>query len=122
MPNSNLSGDLQALLNSYSLENTSNTPDFILAQYLLDCLRAYNTAVTKRAEWYGRIDVPGRGSVPIYEGPIDVDWAIEPEVHNYVSTACEHGLHEHCRRVCKFCEADCLCPYCNHSVLEKTDQ
>ena len=44
------------------------------------------------------------------------------EAHNYVSTACEHGLHEQCRRTCKFCPAECLCPYCDHPVLEKTDE
>lgn len=83
MPKGNLEGDLQALLNSYSLENKSNTPDFILAQYLLDCLEAYDRAIVHRAEWYGRIDIPGRGSVPFpppgytdtLEGPIDVDWS-----------------------------------------------
>ena len=117
-----LPGALINLINGYSLENESNTPDRILAQYLLDCLRAYNSAVMARAIWYGRMDIPGQESVPIVEGPIDVNWTIKPEAHNYVSTACEHGLHEHCRKVCKFCEADCLCPYCDHSVLEKTDE
>lgn len=56
--------DLAALLNRYSRENGSNTPDFILADYLLLCLIAYDAAVQRRAEWYGRIDMPGRGSVP----------------------------------------------------------
>lgn len=50
---------LTELINEYSLENASNTPDFILAQYLLDCLNAYNKAVQDRAVWYNRIDVPG---------------------------------------------------------------
>lgn len=86
MTKGNLSGDLQALLNGYSLENDSNTPDYTLARYLLDCLDAYNKAVMDRAHWYGRMDVPGRGSVPfdketgeeppnIIPGPIDVNWS-----------------------------------------------
>lgn len=29
--------------------------------------------------------------------------------HKYVSTACQHELHDRCRRVCKFCETKCLC-------------
>jgi len=29
--------------------------------------------------------------------------------HEYVSTACFHELHEHCRKTCKFCSAPCLC-------------
>jgi len=64
MPRRNLESDLTALLNSYSLENESNTPDFILAEYLVRCLDAYNVALTERAQWYGRMDVPGRGSLP----------------------------------------------------------
>lgn len=33
--------------------------------------------------------------------------------HDYVSTACHHGLHEQCRLTCKFCPTDCGCP-CHH--------
>lgn len=32
-------------------------------------------------------------------------------VHEYVSTACLHGLHDECRRTCKFCPAACSCPH-----------
>lgn len=59
--------ELESLLNRHSIENDSNTPDFILAQYLLACLDAYNTALINRARWYGRMDVPGRGSLPFDE-------------------------------------------------------
>jgi len=45
---------LRHLLNSMSLENESNTPDFILAQYMLRCLDAFNCAVVRREAWYGR--------------------------------------------------------------------
>jgi hypothetical protein len=43
---------LQTLLNKHSRENESNTPDFILAAYLLDCLEAFDNAVAKRERWY----------------------------------------------------------------------
>ncbi|MFW6246777.1 MAG: hypothetical protein ACOC22_01180 [bacterium] len=46
--------ELTQLLNKHSMENGSNTPDFILAQYLLNCLAVFNSAVTKREEWYDR--------------------------------------------------------------------
>lgn len=36
---------LSSLINRYSLENGSNTPDFILAEYLVNCLKTYNKAV-----------------------------------------------------------------------------
>ena len=42
------------LLNEHSEENTSNTPDFILAKYIIDCLRVFNTATQERERWYGR--------------------------------------------------------------------
>ena len=56
--------DLTDLLNRYSRENESNTPDFILATYLVACLDAYDAAVKRRAEWFGRIDSIGEGSIP----------------------------------------------------------
>lgn len=46
--------ELTSLINRYSLENLSNTPDFILADYLVDCLETYSQTVTKLDTWYGR--------------------------------------------------------------------
>jgi hypothetical protein len=46
--------ELMQLLNKYSKENTSNTPDWILSEYMQDALEAYNKAVAKRERWYGR--------------------------------------------------------------------
>jgi len=54
-------------LNCHSAENASNTPDFILAQYLLGCLAAWNAAVNERERWYGRGDTPA--PLPAPEGP-----------------------------------------------------
>lgn len=39
-----LYGELRDLLNRYSCENTSSTPDFVLAQFMLSCLDAFNGA------------------------------------------------------------------------------
>ena len=47
----NLQWELQQLLNRYSEENKSNTPDFILANYLLSVLDALSTAVLAREKW-----------------------------------------------------------------------
>jgi hypothetical protein len=52
--------ELEMLLNKYSMENSSNTPDFILAQFMLESLASFNKALVARAEWYGRIDTPGQ--------------------------------------------------------------
>ena len=39
-------------INSVSAENGSDTPDFILADFLTDCLEAWNTAIKRRNDWY----------------------------------------------------------------------
>jgi hypothetical protein len=49
-----LQTELAQTLNRYSAENGSDTPDFILAQYLTDCLEAWNRAVQAREKWYTR--------------------------------------------------------------------
>ena len=51
---SKLRKEIEQAINKHGLENGSNTPDFILAEYLTDCLRMFDKAVNKREEWYGR--------------------------------------------------------------------
>lgn len=46
--------ELATLINRHSLENGSNTPDFLLADFLCDCLATWESAVEKREKWYGR--------------------------------------------------------------------
>jgi hypothetical protein len=46
--------DIQHVVNCNRAENGSDTPDFILAQFLVDCLTAYDGAVAARERWYGR--------------------------------------------------------------------
>ena len=46
--------ELQHLLNKFSIENGSNTPDFMLANYLVDCLKTFDSIVNAREQWYGR--------------------------------------------------------------------
>ena len=50
--------DIAAVLNSHSVENASDTPDFILAAYLIECLKAFEVATEKRERWYGRGSIP----------------------------------------------------------------
>ena len=51
---SELRNELSAVLNRFSMENGSNTPDFLLADYLCDCLATWESTVEKREKWYGR--------------------------------------------------------------------
>ena len=50
----NFRRELEAIINRYSLENGCNTSDFILADYLCNCLLAFDNAVNSRERWYGR--------------------------------------------------------------------
>jgi hypothetical protein len=48
-------------LNSASAENGSNTPDFILAEYLTACLAAFDAGVIAREKFYGYAMHPAMG-------------------------------------------------------------
>jgi len=70
---------LEELINQYSMENGSDTPDFILAKYLSKCLENFDASVKQREEWYGRQvkvsdlpdDVPFPSEIPDdYLGPM----------------------------------------------------
>jgi hypothetical protein len=44
--------ELTSLLNRHSREAGSDTPDFILAGYLLGCLENFDRCVAARERWY----------------------------------------------------------------------
>ncbi len=46
--------ELRDLINIYSMENGSDTPDFILAEFLSDSLKAFDNAVFNREKRCGR--------------------------------------------------------------------
>lgn len=66
---------LASALNRFSAENGSNTPDFILADYLLACLGAFNEASRARERWYA--DSPN-STMREFVGWLSVDI---PELH-----------------------------------------
>lgn len=43
---------LENLINEGCMEKESDTPDYILAHYMIDCLKAYDKAVNARREWH----------------------------------------------------------------------
>lgn len=51
---SQLQQAIQNIINRYSREKKSNTPDFILAEYLMKCLDAFEWASNRREAWYGK--------------------------------------------------------------------
>lgn len=50
--------ELESLINTHCLDSTSETPDFILASYLSDCLSAYRKATCWVAMWKSPEGVP----------------------------------------------------------------
>lgn len=57
--------DIRSAINRHSRENVSDTPDFVLAGFLTDALRAFDVGVTRRCHFYGRYDTPGGVVTPI---------------------------------------------------------
>ena len=49
-----LENEITELINKHSAENGSNTPDFILGEYLINCLKSFDKAVKIRDKWYGK--------------------------------------------------------------------
>lgn len=46
--------DITLVINRYSEENKINTPDFILAQYMKDCLDVLNKTIRIRDNWINK--------------------------------------------------------------------
>ena len=44
--------ELESLINRHCKENDSDTPDFLLAEYIQGCLKNYADIVKKRDEWF----------------------------------------------------------------------
>ena len=50
---SDFENELRQLINRFSLENHSNTPDFILAQYVNGMLSLFGETLKTRDAWHG---------------------------------------------------------------------
>ena len=84
----NFRKSLVELLNKYSKENDSNTPDFILADYLMLCLEAYNKTLQVRESWYGRdIERKKPEEKILCEPSTDQKMAYEQFADNLIKTA-----------------------------------
>ncbi len=76
--NSKLQRELSAILNRASREGLSNTPDFILAEYLLNCLEAFELATlglrtrARRVEWHNGETHPQGNEPATTGGPPDL--------------------------------------------------
>jgi hypothetical protein len=52
--NMSFENELINLINRYSIENGSDTPDFILARYIMNCLNAYEIAMDSRNSFFAQ--------------------------------------------------------------------
>ena len=48
----NFKKELEELINKHSKENESDTPDYILADYINQCLESYNRVIRLRDRFY----------------------------------------------------------------------
>ena len=53
--NPNFYNELSSLLNKYNKEGGSNTPDYILANCLINCLKNFDSITKQREIFYGRL-------------------------------------------------------------------
>ena len=49
-----LRDDLRDAINRNSAENASDTPDWLLAGFLMECLDAFDRTLQQREKYYGR--------------------------------------------------------------------
>lgn len=84
-PAATLAEDLASTVNRWSCENwAGDTPDFQLAEFLIEQMRVFGRAIGAREKWYGReprvVDAPTFEDVSVRVGGIDTaPEYIEPE-------------------------------------------
>jgi hypothetical protein len=87
--------DLAEVLNRHSREAGSNTPDFILARYLIGCLEAFERAVNARDGWYFGNQLPFIPARPADDAPSDrhpnpVSGVVYPSSPNWLRSDTRH--------------------------------
>lgn len=92
---SGLRVELERLINANSAENGSNTPDFVIAGYLTDCLAAFDRAVKARMKWYGKQSESVPGTSP--EAQPDETQRFDPRAENAPRPAPAEQPHQKLR-------------------------
>jgi hypothetical protein len=73
--------ELTKLINRHSMENGSDTPDYILANYLTACLVAYDNALNERSARFSR----GVGDVIPYVTVKGINYVELDVLTNYIN-------------------------------------
>ena len=53
MDDENLKQQLSTIMNTYGIDNECSTPDYILAEYLINCLKGYKKIHNANRIWHG---------------------------------------------------------------------
>lgn len=53
MDDENLKRDLSKIMNAHGIDTECSTPDYILAEYLIDCLKSYKKMDDANRTWHG---------------------------------------------------------------------
>ena len=83
--------DLSCLLNTHSVENNSNTPDFLLSDFMVSCLHAFEEASLCREGWFGvHLDIlkDWESLVMHALGQASVCWSDYDKAGEFDSTRC----------------------------------
>lgn len=71
----NFEKHLTSLINVHNIENDSDTPDFVLAEFMVACLRAFNYAIKTRSDWVRK---PEKPKLKVNNNPRDYDSSVGP--------------------------------------------
>ena len=78
-------------INRNSAENGSDTPDFILAEYLMTCLDNFDKTVHARSDWYShhcRIGSCNHSPTKCVEPPVESKTKIEADIPEIITKTC----------------------------------
>ena len=108
MNRSQLRTDIEMAINRNSAENGSDTPDFILAEYLMTCLEAFDKTVHARSDWYShhcRIGSCDHSPTKCVEPPV------ESKVEVKADTITKEPICKSCvkRSTCYFAQGGYIC-------------
>ena len=73
---------VKVAINTECRENDSNTPDFILAEFMMKCLEAFELASNEREVWYGvELDILNdwKGLIMTVLGEASMCWSEIPK-------------------------------------------
>ena len=70
--------DLSALINSYGLDTELSTPDFIIAQHMMDSTTVLRRTLFLRESWYAKPETPDNNTKETANGRNEDDIRARP--------------------------------------------